>query len=63
MSTEEIKSSEVTMVDRFKITTRVTIVGAVVNCILAVLKIVIGTIGFLTNMAFNKIERKIFHWR
>jgi len=34
-----------TSVERYKITAQVTIVGAVVNCILAVLKIFIGVIG------------------
>ena len=45
MPNENTQTSIDSLTERYQITTRVTIVGAVVNFILAVLKIIIGTIG------------------
>ena len=45
MQTETTLTSKEVLDERYKITTKVTIVGAVVNFILAVFKIIIGTIG------------------
>ena len=45
MPIEELLSEKESLAERYQITSRVTIVGAVVNFILAVFKIIIGTIG------------------
>ncbi|MCP3851765.1 MAG: cation transporter [Gammaproteobacteria bacterium] len=45
MSNEISNTSQTALTERYQATTRVTIVGAVVNFILAIFKIIIGTIG------------------
>ncbi|MCW8932318.1 MAG: cation diffusion facilitator family transporter [Gammaproteobacteria bacterium] len=45
MPTQNSENDQYSLADRYQITTRVTIVGAVVNFVLAVFKIIIGTIG------------------